>query len=280
VSPRKFVRLAVLSAGIGLWTLTLQAAPHGSHEGSEAADVSADAGEHGEHAGGHGDTAHGDAAHGDAAHGHGGHHDAPTFADINWFHGFLGEKEGVAPSFLWREPGTPVPLGALLLNTAILFYFLGRFGGPAIRSGLVARKQRIAGDIEAAQRMQEEAKGQLEHYEQKLAHMAAETERILADVRAQAKSEHERIVADAKARHVALQEEARQIIEHERAHARQAAIVSLVERAIDGAREEILKSLRPDDQERLAKALQEKVEGPLGAGVLRQGASGSHGVQS
>jgi len=220
----------------------------------------------------HGEDAHGEDAHGGHGAHHGGH-EAPTFADINWAHGFIGEKEGVEPSLLWRSPGTPVPLLALLLNTAILFYLLGRFGGPAIKSGLVSRKQRIAGDIEAAGRMQAEAKEQLAHYEQKLAHMSAETERVLAEVREQAKLEHERIVQDAKARHVALEEEARQIIEHERAHARQAAIEALVERAIEGAREEILKNLRPDDQERLARGLQDNVEGQQGASILR-------GVQS
>lgn len=261
--------LAAAFAFSGLAALPALAAPKGSAH--EASDVSADEGA--EHAA----AGHGAADHGDA-HAHGDHHAAPTFADINWFHGFLGEKEGVEPGLLWRAPGTPVPLGALLLNTAILFYFLGRFGGPAIRSGLTARKQRIAGDIEAARRMQEEAKTQLEHYEQKLAHMTAETERILADVRAQAKAEHERIVAEAKARTVALQEEARQIIEHERAHARQAAIHALVERAVEDAREEIVKSLRADDQERLAKSLFEKVEGPVGASLVRQAAS--QGVRS
>lgn len=256
-----------LALGLAVMPEPVQAEPAHGDEAIHAEDVHAAA--EGEHAA---------AGHGAGEHGHGDHHAAPTFADINWFHGFVGEKEGVQPSFLWRAPGTPVPLGALLLNTAILFYFLGRFGGPAIRSGLSARKERIAGDIEAAKRMQEEAKGQLAHYEQKLAHMASETERILADVRAQAKGEHERIVAEAKARTVALQEEARQIIEHERAHARQAAIHTLVERAIEGAREEIVKSLRSDDQERLAKSLLEKVEGPVGASVLRQAAS--QGVRS
>jgi|GEM_PF-650765 len=234
----------------------------GSHEaGSHEAEAEAD-GEHAAH----------------AAHGH-GEHAAPTFADINWFYGFVGEKEGAEPSLLFRPPGTPVPLGALLLNTAILFYLLGRFGGPAIRSGLVSRKARIAGDIEAAGRMQDEAKAQLDHYEQKLAHMSAETERVLAEVRAQAKLEHERIVLDAKARHVALEEEARQIVEHERAHARQAAIETLVARAIDGAREEIVRGLRADDHERLARALQENVEGQPGAAFIAQAMAGQ-GVES
>jgi len=249
------MRHFALVLGVALWVVPGVASSADHHETDH----------HEQHA--EGSEAEHSSEHGEA-HGH-GEHAAPTFADINWAYGFLGEKEGVEPSLLWRSPGMPVPLGALLLNTAILFYLLGRFGGPAIKSGLVSRQQRIAGDIEAAGRMQAEAKEQLAHYEQKLAHMSAETERVLAEVREQAKLEHERIVQDAKARHLALEEEARQIIEHERAHARQAAIEALVERAIEGAREEILKNLRPDDQERLARGLQENVEGQQGASLLR-----------
>jgi len=258
---RLFGRVSGLALGVCLWAA-----------GAHAEDHAGEAHEAGEHAG----SEHAGSEHAGSEHGaHHGEHAAPTFADINWFQGFLGESEDAEPGLLWRAPGTPVPLGALLLNTAILFYFLGRFGGPAISSGLLARKQRIAGDIEAARRMQDEAKKQLDYYEQKLAHMAAETERILAEVRVQAKAEHERIVAEAKAKHLALEEEARQIVEHERAHARQAAIQTMVARAIDGARDEITKHFRPDDQERLAKALEEQVAGQLGASVLGPTGSGS-----
>ena len=78
---------------------------------------------------------HGDAAHGE---GHGDH--APTFHDINWGYGFLGEKEGAAPSLLWRPKGMPVPFGALALNAAILYWLLIKFGKKPISDALKARK--------------------------------------------------------------------------------------------------------------------------------------------
>ena len=48
---------------------------------------------------------------------HGAHGDAhaPTFDDVNWFYGFLGEKEGVEPDLLWRPTGMPVPLSKYVL---------------------------------------------------------------------------------------------------------------------------------------------------------------------
>ncbi|HEY6081196.1 MAG TPA: hypothetical protein VIW29_20415, partial [Polyangiaceae bacterium] len=72
---------------------------------------------------------------------HGGGHDehAPTFDDVNWFYGFLGEKEGVEPDLLWRPQGMPVPFGALALNAAILYGLLFKFGKKPIAEALAAR---------------------------------------------------------------------------------------------------------------------------------------------
>ncbi|HEY3253470.1 MAG TPA: hypothetical protein VGJ91_05960, partial [Polyangiaceae bacterium] len=36
-------------------------------------------------------------------------HHVPKFEDYNFFYGFLGEKDDVEPSILWRPTGTPVP---------------------------------------------------------------------------------------------------------------------------------------------------------------------------
>ena len=46
-------------------------------------------------------------------------HHVPTLEDYNWFYGFLGEKDGAEPSFLFRPKGMPVPFGAMLLNSAL-----------------------------------------------------------------------------------------------------------------------------------------------------------------
>ncbi len=72
---------------------------------------------------------------------HGAEHEghAPTFDDINWVYGFLGEKEGEEPSLLWRPKGMPVPFGALALNAGILYWLLFKFGKKPIGDALRAR---------------------------------------------------------------------------------------------------------------------------------------------
>lgn len=188
-------------------------------------------------------------AHGKAL--HGGHH-VPHFSDINWAYGFLGEKEGVEPGLLWRAPGTPVPFGALLLNTAILFFLIGRFGGPGIKKGLVGRKEKIAGDIERASKMRAEAEEQLSHYEEKLEQMGAEMRRIRATMNERAEDDRRRILEEAKERRVIIEAESRAMIAQELTQARHDATVKVVSGAIEAARQEIVKGLNPADHDRLA----------------------------
>lgn len=192
---------------------------------------------------------------------HVGGHDAhgadhvPHFSDINWWYGLIGEKEGVPPSLLWRPPGTPIPLGALLLNTAILFFLIGRFGGPGIRQGLIDRKKRIAGDIERASEMRKEAEGQLAHYEEKLEQMEAEMARIKNEMREQAELDRKRALDDAQARRVTILQESKTLIEQELRQARHDATLKAVSGAVLAAREEIKKNLSLQDHERLSQDL-------------------------
>ncbi len=183
----------------------------------------------------------------------GGHdHHVPHFSDINWVYGLIGEKPGVEPSLLWRPPGTPVPLAALLVNTAILFFLIGKFGGPAIAGGLVNRKKRIAGEILAASKMKAEAEQQLAHYEGKLRELGEEMNRIKEDMRSQAESDRARALDEAKAHRAALEAEARQLITQELAHARHEAILKAVSQSVEVARQHIQAQLTVEDHERLA----------------------------
>ncbi len=196
-----------------------------------------------------------------SGHGHDGH--VPHFSDINWFYGLVGEKEGVEPSLLWRPVGMPVPFGALILNTAILFFLIGRFGGPSIKAGLVGRKGRIAGEIESASRMKAEAEEQLAHYEGKLAEMEADMKRIKEEMRVQAESDRERILEEAQRRREALEGEARLLLAQELSQARQEATQRAVTGAVQAAREQIQKHLTAQDQERLARDLLGNLSGHL-----------------
>jgi len=197
----------------------------------------------------------GEQAHGAEAHGH-----APHVSDINWFTGMIGESADAEPGLLWRAPGTPVPLGALLINTAILFFLLGRLGGPAVKKGLVERKQRIAGEIEAARVMKADAEEQLAHYETQLGQMESEMERIKAEMREQSQLERERILAEAKARREVVEREAHLAITQESNAAREAISQSVAREAISAARALIARSLNEQDHERLAKDLLASVE--------------------
>lgn len=247
--------VSILGASLALSSVSL--ADNHEHAGHDHAAHGA------EHAG-HDDAAHSHEAHGSeheeaGAHGeagsHGAHGHVPQFSDINWFHGLIGEKEGVEPSLLWRPPGMPVPLGALFLNTAILFFLIGRLGGPGIKNGLKSRKARIAGDIQKAAKMKEEAEEQLAHYEGKLSEMEAEMTRIKKEMREQAEADQARILTEAKSRREALEAEAKLMVEHELAQARRDATTQAVSSAVRAAREQIEKSLSSQDQERLATEL-------------------------
>jgi F-type H+-transporting ATPase subunit b len=225
-------------------------------EGSHDEHAGHDHGAHGEE---HGSAASEVDSHGDA-HGHDAHGHVPHFSDINWFYGLIGEKEGVEPSLLWRPPGTPIPLGALILNTAILFFLIGRFGGPGIKQGLVDRKQRIAGDIERASKMKEEAEEQLAHYEEKLHKVESEMTRIKEDMRRQAEADRVRILEEAKVQRAALEAESRKLVEQELAQARQDATIEAIRSAFTVAREQIVAELKAQDQERLANEFLGEVE--------------------
>jgi F0F1-type ATP synthase membrane subunit b/b' len=146
----------------------------------------------------------------------------------------------------------PIPLGALIINVGILFLLIGKFGGPAIRAGLVSRKERIAGEILSASKMKKEAEQQLAHYEGKLEEMGAELERIKNQMREQAEADRERLVREAKEQRAVLEAEARYLIAQELAHARNEAILKAVSVAAAAARERIVSAIGPQDHERLA----------------------------
>ena len=188
-----------------------------------------------------------------------GHHEA-HFSDINWWTGMIGEKEGVEPGFLFRPPGTPVPLGALLLNTAILFFLIGKLGGPAISAGLVSRKERIAGEMQRAAKMKEEAEQQLAHYEGKLTEMNAEMARIKKQMREQAEHERARMMKEAELRASEIIAEANDMVAQQLSQARQDAAETAISAAVAAARAEIERSINSADQERLARDLFAGVE--------------------
>ena len=180
-----------------------------------------------------------------------GHGHVPHFEDINWWHGFLGEKADAEPGLLWRPPGTPVPLGAMFLNTALLFFLLVRFGGPKLSEALKARKEGITAGMRQAAEMREEAAERLREYEEKLASVdqqIAQAKRQIVDL---AKVERERLLKETREKRDRMEREARQLIEQELKAARELMLEETVRSAIGAARQVIAEQSTPADEHRL-----------------------------
>lgn len=95
----------LVPAALAILALLFTSAAWAEKSAPHAAPAGAEQGAHGE-------------AHGDD-HGPG---------PINWFYGMLAETDTQEPNLLFRPKGMQPPLGAMLLNTAILFYVVYRAG--------------------------------------------------------------------------------------------------------------------------------------------------------
>lgn len=184
---------------------------------------------------------------------HGGEHHVPTFDDVNWFYGLLGEKEGVEPSLLWREPGQPVPVLALVINSLILFGLLYRFGKQPIMDGLRSRKNAILKGMDEAARLKKDAEARLAEYEHKLAHIQDEVDRVHRELRETGEHERARILAEAKERRARMEREARLLIEQELKAVRELLLKETVRGALRTAEEDLRAKITPADQQRLAE---------------------------
>jgi F-type H+-transporting ATPase subunit b len=204
--------------------------------------------EHGEHA--H-VAAHGSAPEEEGAEDH--EHHVPKFEDYNFFYGFLGERDDVEPNILWRPTGSPVPFGAMLLNSAVLYWLLIRFAKKPLAAALKARKTTILRGMEEAGQMKKDAEARLADYEQKLATVDQEIERVRQDMRSAGQSERQRILADAKEKRARMERDAQTLIGQELKSARE-GLVSEMSRAALGSAEATLRSrVTAADQARLAE---------------------------
>jgi F-type H+-transporting ATPase subunit b len=184
---------------------------------------------------------------------HGGGHDAhaPTFEDVNWFYGFLGEKEGVEPDLLWRTPGMPVPFGALALNAAILYALLFKFGKGPIGEALRSRKQRITKGMEEAAKVKAEAEARLAEYQKKLDEIDADVARIRREMKEEGDAENARILSEAKERRSRMERDARALVEQELKTARDNLLRDTVRAAIKSAETQLAAKVGDADQQRL-----------------------------
>ncbi len=217
---RRARRALAMAAALTLLTAALVAAPASGGPGGGAAESGDDA--------------------------HGGH------AEWNLHHGFIGEKDGVEPGLLWRKPGTPPPFFGLLLNYGLLFYILVRFARKPVTEALKKRKSTIMGGMQEASTMKDDAAKRLADYEDKLAHVDEEIERVRREMRETGQRERERILAEAKERQVRMERDARLLIEQELKAAHERLLKETIRTAVKSAEEKVTKQAVASDHRRLA----------------------------
>ena len=180
-------------------------------------------------------------------------HHVPKLEEYNWFYGFLGENDDVEPSILWRPKGTPVPFGAMLLNTGILFYLLVRFAKKPINDALKARKANLLRGMEEAGKMKAEAEASLADYKHKLATVDQEIERVRGDMRSAGENERKRILAEAKEKRTRMERDAQTLIGQELKAAREGLLSEMVRSAMRSAESTLRSKVTAADQSRIAE---------------------------
>ena len=179
------------------------------------------------------DTAHADSAHGD------GHAD-----------------DSEMPPLLQFDFGSAICNLAIFLG---VFAILSKFVWPVILGGLKAREDKIHGDLEAAEKANEEAKGLLSQYQAKLDEAAAQVQTLLADARKDAEASGQRIVDDAKSEAERQRERAIADIETAKKVALSDLAGQTSDMAINVAKQVVGRELKADDHAELIRQSLERL---------------------
>jgi F0F1-type ATP synthase membrane subunit b/b' len=162
-------------------------------------------------------------------------------------------EEGPAP-INWTQFGTETPpFIAMLVNFGILvagYYLLGR---KPIAAGLQSRRDRIAKEIEEAQKMRREAEARAKLYQGKLEKLEDEVRIAREGLVRAGEAERDRIVLEAEAKGERMRKDAQFLVEQELKQIRIDLQRETVEAAITAAEELLKKRVTMADQERLAE---------------------------
>lgn len=165
----------------------------------------------------------------------------------------LHVEEGPAP-INWTQFGTETPpYIAMLVNFGILvagYYLLGR---KPIAAGLQSRRDRIAREIEEAQKMRREAEERAKFYQVKLEKLTEEVRTAREGLVRAGEAERDRLVREAEAKGERMKKDAEFLVEQELKQIRVDLQRETVEAAIAAAEELLKKRVTMADQERLAE---------------------------
>ncbi|MEW6299513.1 MAG: ATP synthase F0 subunit B [Thermodesulfobacteriota bacterium] len=150
-------------------------------------------------------------------------------------------------------------LAFFTINFVLFVLLLRRYALPVVRDALRQRRAAVVQALNEAKRAREEAEQLRVEYEQKLAGLAAEQERLRAEALAAAEREKEKTLNEARRMAERIRAEAHMIAQREVEEARRVLRQEVAEHAIRIATEMIRSHLRPEDQRRLVRDLAAEV---------------------
>lgn len=154
----------------------------------------------------------------------------------------------------WAKTDTYKVMNFAVL-AAVLGYIFVKVGKPALN----ARIEAIGKELEDLKVKKAEAEKELADYEARLAGLAAESERIVADYIKQGERVRDKILEEAAKAADRLSEQARRHMEHEIKDARASLTAEIVDKAMAASEKIIRTNINSDDQDRLVAEFLEKV---------------------
>ncbi|MBK9071952.1 MAG: ATP synthase F0 subunit B [Myxococcales bacterium] len=218
--------------------------------------------------------------HGEAA--HHGHHDPSQ--NFNWVTGGLfgykkldaaggplgdgkmGEGDHAEP-LTGGEKETPMsaPFIFALVNFAILLWILGAKAWPVVQKLAADRSDGIKSALDEARVLREAAQAKLAEYDAKLAASAADMDKLVADMKADAENEKRRILAAADEQAAAMKKDVEQRIAAEITRARTELQREVAVAAAAAAETMLRSAASAGDQTALVAQFQKDLDAKLGA---------------
>lgn len=140
-----------------------------------------------------------------------------------------------------------------VINFLCLLFVLVWFGGAPLKKFLVDRRQKIAKELEEAQRLKAEAQAKYDEYAGRLEKLDQEMERLRAEMIKAGEADRDRIVAEAEAKAARMRRETAFVIEQQMKQLREDLTHEAIRSAVGAAEKVLQESVTNDDQQRLAK---------------------------
>jgi len=150
-------------------------------------------------------------------------------------------------------------LGLRVMNFAVLLFLLVKFAAKPIGSGLAGRRQAIKEEIEELEAKKSAAEKSYREFEQKLATVEKDIDKVVERAVAQAEIEKTRILEKAEQAAADIKRQAEMAIQKEVMEARRTLRNEVAEQAAVLAEELIVKNLTADDQVKIVEDYLDKV---------------------